>query len=82
MRLPIITRKEYEVKIIALETRIRDLERHFVTKCDEAGNVTETLADIPVEKRDLKRPLRGMNWDQRRRWLEQESARKAGVVVP
>jgi hypothetical protein len=82
VKLPVPTRREYEAKIAALESRIRDLERHFVTKRDEHGAVVETLADIPVEKRNPVRPLRGMNWQQRKRWLEQESAEKAGVQLP
>jgi hypothetical protein len=54
-----------------VDVRIRDLERHFVTKRDAEGNVTETLADVPVENRkDLKHSPRGMSWAQQRRWLE------------
>ncbi len=45
MKFPIITRKEYEAKIAELEERLRDLERHFVTRRDEQGQVIETLAD-------------------------------------
>lgn len=54
------------------EGRLKDLERHFVTKRDQQGAVIETLADIPVEKRkEIKRsPMAGMSWAQRRAYLE------------
>ena len=53
--------------------RIEDLERHFVTKRDpQSGAVTETLADVPIEKRKKLKggQLRGLSWQQRRAVLE------------
>jgi hypothetical protein len=53
--------------------RVEDLERHFVTKRDPAsGAVVETLADVPVEKREKLRRLStaGMTWPQRKKLLE------------
>lgn len=82
MKLPFISRKQYESDIATLNKRILDLERHFVTKRNDKGEVTETLADVPVEKRVPSRPLRSISWPQRRAFLEQESAAKAGVRVP
>lgn len=71
MKLPLITRREYEKKIEILEKRIFDLERHFVTKRNEQGVVVETLADVPVDKRkDVKKAQRGMSWQQRKAVLE------------
>lgn len=70
MKLPVITRHEYEARIAVLEARIKDLERHFVTKRDETGKVIETLADVPIEKRSPTRTLRGLSWPQRRALLE------------
>lgn len=54
------------------QQRLVDIERQFVTRYNETGDITETLADVPVEKRaDLrKRKAAGMNWQQRKRWLE------------
>jgi hypothetical protein len=53
------------------QARLLDLERHFVTKRDEEGMPTETLADVPVDKRkELKGRTAGMSWPQRKRWLE------------
>jgi hypothetical protein len=58
-------------KFAELESRVKDVERHFVTKRDSDGKPTETLADVPLEKRhELKSPMKGMNWTQRRQWLE------------
>jgi hypothetical protein len=57
-----------------LGKRVLDLETHFVTKRDPAtGAVTETLADVPIEKRkEMKRvSTAGMSWPQRRRLLEE-----------
>ena len=70
MPWPIILRSEYDAKIKELQQRIYDLERHFVTKRDEKGTVIETLADVPIEKRNPLRPLRGRNWNQLKNWLE------------
>jgi len=62
---------EYERKIKELELRILDLERHFVTKRNDKGEVSQTLADVPVtERKTLRSPTRGMNWAQRKQWLE------------
>jgi len=54
-----------------LEARVKDLERHFVTKRDETGNITETLADVPLaERKDRQLSTRGLSWAQRRAMLE------------
>lgn len=55
-----------------LEARLQDLERHFVTKRDQAGAPIETLADVPPSKRgELRNPKRaGMSPQQYVRWLE------------
>jgi hypothetical protein len=55
-----------------LEERLQDVERHFVTKRDSLGTPTETLADIPVEKRAglRKKKQAGLTLFQRRAWLE------------
>jgi hypothetical protein len=59
-------------KLKELERRLLDIERHFVTKRDAHGAPTETLADVPVEKRkELKPSLRGLSWPQRRAVLEE-----------
>ena len=62
-----------------VDARLKDLERHFITKRDEAGMPVQTLADVPVEERvKLKKP-RGLSWEQRRTWLERtEGGRKLG----
>ena len=54
------------------EERLRDVERHFITKRDKLGAVTETLADVPVDKRDKLRGPRqaGLSWPQRKALLE------------
>jgi len=52
-----------------LAIRTLDLERHFVTRRDEAGRPLETLADVPVGERKNIHP-RGMSWQQRKQWLE------------
>lgn len=54
------------------EARLRDLERHFVTKRDADGKPIETLADVPIADRK-KHPLqmRGMTMAQRKAWLEE-----------
>lgn len=72
----IITRR----KLKEIEDRILSIERHFVTKRAADGSPTETLADIPPEKRkDLKQSLRGLSWPQRRAILEAtEGGRKVG----
>ena len=54
-----------------LEARLIDIERHFVTRRDAKGMVTETLADVPVAERIRRRTgMRGMSVQQRLRWLE------------
>jgi hypothetical protein len=62
-----------------LEARIRDLERHFVTKRDPAtGAVTQTLADVPLDQRkEIVNPTRGMSVQQRRQWLEKTDGGRA-----
>lgn len=63
-----ISKKELD----GLKQRILDLERHFVTKRDAHGAPTETLADVPVEKRkDLRPSLRGLSWPQKKAILEE-----------
>jgi hypothetical protein len=54
------------------EARMKDVERHFVTKRDTQGTPTETLADVPVKDREKLRAPRtaGMSWQQRRATLE------------
>lgn len=85
MKLPIPTRREYETEITLLKTlvrgfeaRIKDLERQFATRYDDAGKVVETLADIPIAERANvrvlrrpKNPMAGMSWQQRKRYLEE-----------
>lgn len=66
----IVTEKRFNAKVAELEARIKDLERHFVTKRDENGQAVETLADVPVERRKEIKPRAGMSWDQKRRFLE------------
>jgi hypothetical protein len=62
-----------------VDARLKDLERHFITKRDQQGLPTETLADVPVADRvKLKKP-RGLSWEQRRTWLERtEGGRNLG----
>jgi hypothetical protein len=54
------------------EARLKDLERHFVTRYDREGAIAETLADVSVDKRkELKAPrTAGLSWPQRQRYLE------------
>lgn len=53
------------------EQRIADLERHFVTKRGPSGEVTETLADVPLEKRKERAAKpKGMSIQQRKEFLE------------
>jgi len=67
LRWPLVSRKAYEAKIAEYETRLHDIERHFVTKRDPAtGQVTETLADRVQKKWKPKR----VTWQQTRAWLE------------
>jgi hypothetical protein len=72
MKLPFISRKEYDEKVADLEGRIADLERHFVTKRNAEGGVIETLADVPLAKRSEKKKasLKGLTWPQKKRLLE------------
>jgi hypothetical protein len=67
MKWPFCTRANYE----ELDARIKDLERHFVTKRDESGKAIETLADVPLEERkEREHKLRGLSWPQRKAMLE------------
>jgi hypothetical protein len=61
------------------EARILDLEKHFVTKRDAEGKVTETLADVPLEHRKPRKvSMAGASWTQRKNWLEvTDGGRKA-----
>lgn len=66
-----------------LPERLLDLERHFVTKRDEAGRAIETLADLPFEKRKELKERRAKivgNWPQRRAMLEAQEAKFGGTV--
>lgn len=57
--------------ITELEAKVRDLERHFVTKRGDNGEVLETLADVPLEKRKERAAKpRGMSMAQRIAWAE------------
>lgn len=63
-----------------LEDRLTDLERHFVTKRNEKGEVIETLADVPIaDRKERRKKLSGMSMKQRLRWLEQTDG---GTRVP
>lgn len=54
-----------------LEARVLDLERHFVTKRNEQGLPTETLADVPLaDRKDRRLRTAGMSWPQRQRIYE------------
>jgi hypothetical protein len=55
-----------------IDLRVKDIEKHFVTKRNEHGQPIETLADVPLERRkDLqKTSLAGMTWAQKKAWLE------------
>ncbi|HEX3156786.1 MAG TPA: hypothetical protein VHV32_19310 [Candidatus Angelobacter sp.] len=58
--------------ITDLEAKVRDLERHFVTKRGDNGEVLETLADVPLDKRkERAMKPRGMSLAQRKAWLEE-----------
>lgn len=53
------------------ETRLKDLERHFVTRYDREGLPMETLADVPPDKRkEIKPRTAGLSWPQRRAYYE------------
>jgi len=94
---PIVMRGEYEsfiTKLLqdideltksnrALEARIKDIERQFVTEYGEDGRVKQTLADVPIAERAAIRvvrrphsPMRGMSWAQAREWLERTDGGK------
>jgi len=63
------------------EARLKDLERHFVTKRDASGAPVETLADVPVSERDKLKgeSLKGLSWPQRRAILERtDGGRRLG----
>ena len=90
MKLPIITRDEYNVLITSLladidmlKKRVKDLERQFAIEYDDAGHVVKTLADVPMAERPNakvirkpKSPTAGMSWPQRREWLERTNGGK------
>lgn len=63
------------------QARLLDVERHFITKRDASGVPTETLADVPIEKRNELKKGRsaGMSWPQRKKWLE---ATDGGMRAP
>lgn len=53
------------------EGRLKDVERHFVTKRGTQGEITETLADLPFEQRkEFKPRMAGLTPMQRRAYLE------------
>ena len=84
MKLPIITRDEYNIIVTSLladidmlKKRVKDLERQFAIEYDDAGHVVKTLADVPMAERPNvkvirkpKSPLSGLSWPQRRAMLE------------
>ena len=45
-----------KAKLADIEGRLKDLERHFVTKRDSGGVPIETLADVPLEERKKRVP--------------------------
>lgn len=54
-----------------LDARLYTVEKHFVTRRDQAGGVVETLADVPLDKRKELKPKRaGMSPQQYLRYLE------------
>ena len=60
--------------------RLKDVERHFVTKRDDKGNPTETLADVPLaDRKSRETKLRGATWAQRKAFLEAtDGGRRSG----
>jgi hypothetical protein len=63
------------------EGRLKDVERHFVTKRDREGAPLETLADVPLEKRkELKPRMAGMSWTQRKAYLEATDGERRAPV--
>lgn len=68
------------------EGRLKDVERHFVTKRDREGAPLETLADVPLAKRqEIKPRMAGMSWTQRKAYLEAtdgESRAAVGERIP
>ena len=65
------------------EGRLKDLERHFVTKRDREGAPVETLADVSLEKRkELKAPRQaGLSWPQRKAYLEATDGERRAPVA-
>lgn len=63
--------------------RLIDVERHFVTKRGQDGEITETLADVPLAKRkELKVPkTAGMSWPQRKAFLEATDGETRAAVA-
>ncbi len=53
-----------------LELRLLDMERHFVTRRTHDGEIVETLADVPLDKRKPLAVIRGMSMQQRKDFLE------------
>jgi hypothetical protein len=65
------------------EGRLKDVERHFVTKRDREGLPVETLADVPLEKRkekEMKPRMAGMSWAQRKAYLEATDGERRAPV--
>lgn len=62
------------------DARMKDIERHFVTRRAADGSTIETLADIPMAERAERRlKMKGMSWPQRRQTLEQTEGGKFAV---
>ena len=81
-RVTFVSRARYEADLTICDLRLKDLERHFVTRRNEKGEVTETLADVPLAERrarEAAKPHRVVSWPQRRAWLE---ATDGGRNVP
>lgn len=52
------------------EGRLKDVERHFVTKRGTQGEALETLADVPLAERNFKPRMKGLTQMQRKTLLE------------
>lgn len=65
-----------------IDGRLVDVERHFVTKRNTEGAPIQTLADVPLAKRNELKTVKtaGMSWQQRRAFLEATDGDTRGAV--